>query len=68
MGTGSYSEVVSVVEAVIAGDKPTRRGAISAPLRDIPRAGSTGPNWADLRIAEGCDHRCADCIIPFLRG
>ena len=68
MGTGSYSEVVSVVEAVLAGDKPTRRGAISAPLYDTPRAVSTGPNWAYLRIAEGCDNRCAYCIIPSLRG
>ena len=68
MGTGSYSEVVSVVEAVLAGDKPTRRGAISAPLYDTPRAISTGPNWAYLRIAEGCDNRCAYCVIPSLRG
>ena len=68
MGTGSYSEVVSVVEAVLAGDKPTRRGAISAPLYDTPRAVSTGPNWAYLRIAEGCDNRCAYCVIPSLRG
>ena len=68
MGTGSYSEVVSVVEAVLAGDKPTRRGAISAPLHDTPRAVSTGPNWAYLRIAEGCDNRCAYCVIPSLRG
>ena len=68
MGTGSYSEVVSVVEAVLAGDKPTRRGAISAPLYDTPRAVSTGPNWAYLRIAEGCDNRCTYCAIPLIRG
>ena len=68
MGTGSYSEVVSVVEAVLAGDKPTRRGAISAPLYDTPRAVSPGPNWAYLRIAEGCDNCCSYCIIPQLRG
>ena len=56
------------MEAVLAGDKPTRRGAISAPLYDTPRAVSTGPNWAYLRIAEGCDNRCAYCVIPVLRG
>ena len=68
LGTGSYSEVVSVVEAVLAGGKPSRCGAISAPLHDLPRAVSTGPNWAYLRIAEGCDNRCAYCVIPSLRG
>ena len=68
LGTGSYSEVVSVVEAVLAGGKPSLCGAISAPLRDLPRTVSTGPNWAYLRIAEGCDNRCAYCVIPSLRG
>ena len=61
------SEVVSVVEAVLAGIKPTRRGDQRAALR-YARAVSTGPNWAYLRIAEGCDNRCAYCVIPSLRG
>ncbi len=68
LGTGSYSEVVSVVEAVLAGGKPSLCGAVSAPLRELPRAVSTGPSWAYLRIAEGCDNRCAYCVIPSLRG
>ena len=52
MGTGSYSEVVSVVEAVLAGDKPTRRGAISAPIRPAPYPpGRTGPISALPRAA-----------------
>ena len=29
---------------------------------------STGPAWAYLRIAEGCDNRCAFCVIPSIRG
>ena len=29
---------------------------------------STGPAWAYLRIAEGCDNCCAYCVIPRLRG
>ena len=28
----------------------------------------TSDYWAWLRIAEGCDNRCAYCIIPFIRG
>ena len=68
LGTGSYSEVVSVVESVLAGGKPTVCGPLNAPLRDAPRLVSTGPGWAYLRIAEGCDNRCAYCVIPSLRG
>ncbi len=28
----------------------------------------TPKHYAYLKIAEGCDHRCSFCIIPFLRG
>ena len=68
IGTGSYSEVVSVVENVLHGGRPTVCGDISAPLQELPRVVSTGPAWAYLRIAEGCDNRCAYCVIPSLRG
>jgi ribosomal protein S12 methylthiotransferase len=32
------------------------------------RALTTGPGWAYLRIADGCDNRCAYCTIPGIRG
>ena len=68
VGTGSYGEIVSVVEGVLKGEHPVCLGSINAPLCELPRVISTGPNWAYLRIAEGCDNRCAYCIIPALRG
>ncbi len=51
---------------------PADRVAL-APARGIfdaasPRALSTGPGWAYLRLADGCDHRCAFCTIPHIRG
>ena len=51
---------------------PAEKLAI-APARDIfgaadPRAVTTGPGWAYLRIADGCGHRCAFCTIPAIRG
>jgi ribosomal protein S12 methylthiotransferase len=33
-----------------------------------PRINSWMPHSAYLKISEGCDHRCAFCIIPTLRG
>ncbi len=68
LGTGSYSEIVSVTDAVLHGEAPVVCGSVSAPLRELPRAVSTGPGWAYLRIAEGCDNRCAYCVIPSIRG
>jgi len=33
-----------------------------------PRALSTGPGWAYLRLSDGCRHRCHFCTIPAIRG
>ena len=33
-----------------------------------PRARSTPSHTAFLKVSEGCDHKCAFCIIPQLRG
>ena len=43
-------------------------GDQSAPVDEIPRVVTTGPGWAYLRIAEGCNNFCAFCAIPFIRG
>ncbi|MBI5805016.1 30S ribosomal protein S12 methylthiotransferase RimO [candidate division TA06 bacterium] len=29
---------------------------------------TTGPGWAYLRIADGCDNNCSYCLIPKIRG
>ncbi|MGH9402847.1 MAG: 30S ribosomal protein S12 methylthiotransferase RimO [Terriglobia bacterium] len=33
-----------------------------------PRVLSTAPHTAYIKIAEGCDHTCAFCVIPQMRG
>src|ERR671924_1587648 len=35
---------------------------------DTPRYPATPKHYAYLKIAEGCDYKCAFCIIPKLRG
>ncbi len=68
LGTGSYSKIVEALDAVMAGESYRSFGDIHAPVEEIDRVLTTPPWFAYLRIAEGCDNRCAYCIIPFLRG
>ncbi len=35
---------------------------------DTPRHLTTPPHYAYVKIAEGCDYKCAFCIIPKMRG
>jgi ribosomal protein S12 methylthiotransferase len=37
-------------------------------LDHLPRASLTPQHWAYLRISDGCDHQCAFCAIPAIRG
>ena len=68
LGTGSYSEIVSAVNEVLADEKPRRFGNIHAPVEELDRVITTPSYTAYLRIAEGCDNHCAFCVIPSLRG
>ena len=52
----------------MAGVTPHRFGDIDHTEEDGARIPSTPSYTAYLKIAEGCDHRCAFCIIPKLRG
>ena len=67
LGTGSYTEIVSALEEVLAGGHPARFGDIDHTDEDGPRMVTTPPYTAYLKIAEGCDNRCAYCVIPSLR-
>ncbi len=78
VGTGDYHRIVEVIEQVEASDgqgpvEDHRIIAVSAEptyIADetVPRYRTTTEGTAYLRIAEGCDYRCAFCIIPHLRG
>ena len=68
LGTGSYTEIVPAIEALLEEKKVEDFGSIDAPERETGRIVTTPEHYAFLKIAEGCDNRCAYCIIPYLRG
>ena len=68
VGVGSCEDIAEALERAAAGGKPVLMGDNSAPVSECPRMISTGPAWAYLLIAEGCDNRCSYCVIPRIRG
>ena len=68
LGTGSYTEIVPAIEALMRGEQVYDFGSIDAPEEESGRVLTTPEHYAFLKIAEGCDNRCAYCVIPSLRG
>ncbi len=68
IGVGGYDSIAQVLEQAEAGERPALFGDIDAPVPETDRVVCTSDYWAWLRIAEGCDNRCAYCVIPFIRG
>ena len=70
VGTGDYQHIVSVLERVEAGERVKQVSANPPFVADehLPRYRTTSEAVAYLKVAEGCDYRCAFCIIPHLRG
>jgi ribosomal protein S12 methylthiotransferase len=70
VGTGDYHKIVEVVQRAEAGERVQEVSANPTYIADenTPRYRTTTEGVAYLRVAEGCDYRCAFCIIPHLRG
>ncbi len=68
LGVGSYSDIVEAADAVYEGSKLDLFRDKNAEIDEIPRVVTTGPGWAYLKIAEGCNNYCAFCAIPYIRG
>ena len=56
------SEIVQNVDALLGVERPA--GSVAY----MPRLTMTPSHWAYLRISDGCDHQCAFCAIPAIRG
>jgi ribosomal protein S12 methylthiotransferase len=69
LGTGEYHRITEVLTAR-AGAAPKSYVDVPMYIHDemAPRVNSWSRCSAYLKISEGCDHRCAFCIIPQLRG
>ena len=70
IGTEDFFRIDEILEAALAGK--SERAYLSAPTslydHDSPRLLAT-PSWrAYLKLADGCDNRCAYCLIPSIRG
>ena len=70
VGTTAYDEIVTVLEAVLNGEKhvQTFKDIDVLPAAKTDRIVTTGGYFSYLKIAEGCDKHCTYCIIPKLRG
>lgn len=69
IGTGDYKNIVSVIESAYNGKKVVKYGNFNTiDIEYLPRRLSSIGATSYIKIAEGCNNRCAYCIIPFLRG
>ncbi len=69
IGTGAWNRIMEAIEEVLSG-----RRVILIGEREIiydaktPRLRTTPNYFAYVKIAEGCNNRCAFCSIPLIRG
>ncbi|MEM6715804.1 MAG: 30S ribosomal protein S12 methylthiotransferase RimO [Cyanobacteria bacterium P01_C01_bin.147] len=70
VGTGDYSKIVDVIQRAEAGERVKEVSEEPTYIADetVPRYRTTAEGTAYVRVAEGCNYRCAFCIIPHLRG
>ena len=67
VGVHGYKDLLSAVRGRKDFSLSNTAGLYSAGFYH-DRILTTGPGWAYLRIADGCDNRCTYCMIPKLRG
>ena len=68
IGTDQFTQIGELL------DTPPERGAVFAKRthylynEDMPRVNTLAKHSAYVKVAEGCQHNCAFCIIPAIRG
>lgn len=69
VGTGAWHRIMEAVTETEKGRRVVLAGASEIIYSaKTPRILTTPAYTAYVKIAEGCDHRCAFCAIPLMRG
>lgn len=69
IGTGEIDKIEEVMDEVFSDKRIVRSESLEFLANsETERVITTVPHSAYLKIAEGCNRRCAYCIIPKLRG
>ncbi len=67
MGVSQYERLPEAIQRALGGERPSFCGTSNKVLSG-ERVLTTAPYSAYVRIADGCDNRCAYCAIPIIRG
>src|SRR6202047_5219038 len=71
VGTGNFLDLPELLRRTESPELrpiPYSGAAHLLPTAEAPRIKTGDPFSAYLKVSEGCDHRCAFCIIPKIRG
>ena len=70
VGSSDYHKIVNVIQRAEKGERVKEISQEPTYIADetVPRYRTTTEGVAYVRVAEGCDYKCAFCIIPYLRG
>ena len=68
VGLGADTDIVSIVKDVMGTGQKTYMKSFDCLDIQGDRMLTTPKHYAYLKIADGCDNRCAYCAIPMIRG
>ena len=69
VGTGAWNRLPEAIIGALNGHRNIfTEGSAILPEADMPRILTTQKYLAYVKIAEGCNHACAFCAIPQIRG
>jgi ribosomal protein S12 methylthiotransferase len=69
LGVNAASTLLNALQMFFQGEVADNAKSFSlSTSNENPRLLSTPKGWAYLKIAEGCSHACAYCLIPQIRG